>query len=78
MSLVIALLLFATETVVYVPRLSVVVLIRMLERHGWLHYMVDAPPTQDKILQTGLRPWEMPEHRANMTLTRGAFKTYST
>ena len=40
--------------------------------------MVDAPPTADKILQTGLRKWEIPEHRPNPTLSRGAFKTYST
>ncbi|KAG2017132.1 hypothetical protein GB937_005730 [Aspergillus fischeri] len=46
--------------------------------HAWLSYMVDAPPTQDKILQTGLRAWELPEHRPNLTLSRGAYKTYST
>jgi hypothetical protein len=47
-------------------------------RHAWLAYMVDAPPTTDKILQTGVRKWELAEHRANLTLSRGAFKTYST
>lgn len=46
--------------------------------HAWLSYMVDAPPTQDKILQTGLRAWELPEHRPNPTLSRGAYKPYST
>jgi len=46
--------------------------------HAWLAYMVDAPPTADKILQTGLCKWEIPEHRPNLTLSRGAFKTYST
>ncbi|PLN82059.1 NADH-ubiquinone oxidoreductase subunit B17.2 [Aspergillus taichungensis] len=46
--------------------------------HAWISYMVDAPPTQDKILQTGHRIWELPDHRANPTLSRGAFKTYST
>ncbi|GAQ09122.1 NADH dehydrogenase [ubiquinone] 1 alpha subcomplex subunit N7BM [Aspergillus lentulus] len=46
--------------------------------HAWLSYMVDAPPTHDKILQTGLRAWELPEHRPNLTLSRGAYKTYST
>lgn len=40
--------------------------------------MVDAPPTQDKLLQTGLRHYEAAEHRPNLTQTRGAFKTYST
>lgn len=50
----------------------------MLFRHAWLSYMVDVPPTQDKILQTGLRAWELPEHRPNPTLSRGAYKPYST
>lgn len=46
--------------------------------HAWISYMVDKPPTQDKLLQTNVRSWELPEHRPNMTATRGAFKTYST
>ncbi|CAL5871815.1 uncharacterized protein PFLUO_LOCUS6068 [Penicillium psychrofluorescens] len=46
--------------------------------HAWISYMVDSPPTVDKILQTGIRPWELPEHRPNQTLSRTAFKTYST
>ncbi|KAL1968971.1 hypothetical protein VTN77DRAFT_805 [Rasamsonia byssochlamydoides] len=46
--------------------------------HAWLAYMVDAPPTQDKILQTAVRKWELPELRPNMTLTRAAYKPYST
>jgi hypothetical protein len=40
--------------------------------------MVDAPPFADKIMQTGVRHWELPDHRANPTLSRAAFKTYST
>lgn len=40
--------------------------------------MVDSPPTVDKVLQTGVRLWELPEHRPNQTLSRAAFKTYST
>lgn len=40
--------------------------------------MVDAPPTADKLMQSGHRAWELPEHRANPTLSRAAFKTYST
>lgn len=40
--------------------------------------MVDEPPTVDKLLQTGHRAWDMPEHRPMLTLSRGAFKTYST
>ncbi|KZF19171.1 NADH-ubiquinone oxidoreductase subunit B17.2 [Xylona heveae TC161] len=46
--------------------------------HAWIAYMVDKPPTQDPILQTNKRVWEIPGHRANMTLSRGAFKTYNT
>lgn len=40
--------------------------------------MVDAPPTADKLLQPGLRHYESPEHRPNLTQTRAAFRTYST
>ena len=40
--------------------------------------MVDKPPTQDKILQTMQRPWELREHRMNPTQTRGAYKPYNT
>lgn len=47
-------------------------------RHAWISYLVDAPPTADKILQTGIRSWELPDHRPNLTLSRAAFKTYST
>lgn len=40
--------------------------------------MVDAPPTQDKILQTMQRPWELREHRQNPTQSRGAYRPYNT
>lgn len=40
--------------------------------------MVDAPPNADKLLQPGLRHYESPEHRPNLTQTRAAFRTYST
>ena len=40
------------------------------EWHGWLHYMVDTPPTQDSYVS---RPWEKP-HRMNMTGTAGAYR----
>ena len=43
-----------------------------------MSYLVDTPPTADRILQTGHRTWELPEHRPSLTLSRGAFKTYST
>ncbi|KAL2361301.1 hypothetical protein RJZ56_005840 [Blastomyces dermatitidis] len=46
--------------------------------HAWLAYMVDKPPTQDAILQAGVRSWELPEHQPTMTLSRGAYKPYST
>ncbi|KAH8600852.1 NADH-ubiquinone oxidoreductase subunit B17.2 [Bisporella sp. PMI_857] len=46
--------------------------------HAWISYMVDKPPTEDPILRTGVRKWELPEHRRNLTASRGAFKTYST
>ncbi|KAJ5933752.1 hypothetical protein N7454_006081 [Penicillium verhagenii] len=46
--------------------------------HAWISYLVDAPPTADKLLQSGQRAFEVPEHRPNLTQTRGAFKTYST
>ncbi|OJJ48869.1 hypothetical protein ASPZODRAFT_61016 [Penicilliopsis zonata CBS 506.65] len=46
--------------------------------HAWISYMIDAPPTADKILQTGIRKWELPEHRPNQTLSRAAYKPYST
>ena len=46
--------------------------------HAWMSYSVDKPPTEDPILKTNQRSWEIPEHRPNMTMSRGAFKTYST
>ncbi|RFU35890.1 hypothetical protein B7463_g468, partial [Scytalidium lignicola] len=45
--------------------------------HAWLAYMVDKPPTQDPILQTQVRAWEQ-RHVPNPTMSRAAFKTYST
>ncbi|CDM29480.1 hypothetical protein DTO013E5_5186 [Penicillium roqueforti] len=46
--------------------------------HAWISYLVDAPPHADKIMQSGLRPWELAEPRPNPTQSRAAFKTYST
>lgn len=46
--------------------------------HAWMSYMVDKPPTEDPILQTGVRKWELTEHRPSQTATRGAYKPYST
>ncbi|KAH7393388.1 NADH-ubiquinone oxidoreductase subunit B17.2 [Cadophora sp. MPI-SDFR-AT-0126] len=46
--------------------------------HAWISYMVDKPPTEDTILKTGVRVWELPEHRPNFTLSRAAYKPFST
>ena len=35
------------------------------EWHGWMHYLVDTPPTEEKYTP---RPWQKP-HRMNMTGT---------
>ncbi|HRN83944.1 MAG TPA: NADH:ubiquinone oxidoreductase subunit NDUFA12 [Hyphomicrobium sp.] len=40
------------------------------EWHGWLHYIVDVPPTEERYTP---RPWEKP-HRANMTGTPEAYR----
>lgn len=40
--------------------------------------MCDKPPTEDKLLQRGVRAWEPKEHRPVTTMSRGAFKTYNT
>ncbi|KAH6684484.1 NADH-ubiquinone oxidoreductase subunit B17.2 [Halenospora varia] len=46
--------------------------------HAWMSYSVDKPPTQDPILQTGVRPWELPKHNPNLTFSRSAYKPYAT
>ncbi|KAK2742311.1 hypothetical protein FQN57_005399 [Myotisia sp. PD_48] len=46
--------------------------------HSWLAYMVEKPPTQDPILQTAVRPWEIKEHLPNPTMSRAAYRPYST
>lgn len=43
-----------------------------------MSYMVDAPPSEDKIMQRNLRAWEPEKHVPNMTASKSAFKTYST
>jgi hypothetical protein len=43
-----------------------------------MSYMVDAPPSEDKIMQRNLRAWEPEKHAPNMTASKSAFKTYST
>lgn len=39
------------------------------EWHGWMHYIIDVPPTQDDYQA---RPWEKP-HVPNMTGTPAAY-----
>jgi len=43
-----------------------------------MSYMVDKPPTEDKLLARQVRDWEPTIHRPVLTQSRGAFKTYST
>ncbi len=40
------------------------------EWHGWLHYTVDRPPTEESYTP---RPWQQP-HRMNMTGTGDAYR----
>lgn len=40
------------------------------EWHGWLHYTVDTPPTEEKYVP---KPWQKP-HRPNMTGTPAAYR----
>ncbi len=40
------------------------------EWHGWMHYMVDTPPTQESYTP---RPWQK-AHRMNMTGTPEAYR----
>lgn len=38
--------------------------------HGWLHYTVDTPPTEERYRP---RPWQKP-HQMNLTGTAGAYR----
>jgi NADH:ubiquinone oxidoreductase subunit len=40
------------------------------EWHGWMHFTVDTPPTEETYAQ---RPWEAP-HQPNLTGTPGAYR----
>jgi NADH:ubiquinone oxidoreductase subunit len=40
------------------------------EWHGWLHYTVDTPPTEERYIP---RPWQKP-HQMNMTGTSRAYR----
>jgi NADH:ubiquinone oxidoreductase subunit len=46
--------------------------------HAWISYMVDKPPSVDRLIATGTRHFEPTLPKPNYTMTRGAFKTYST
>ena len=40
--------------------------------------MVDKPPTEDSLLQTKTRKWELPGPAPQVTGTRGAYRPYNT
>lgn len=40
--------------------------------------MVDKSPAEDKLLYSGIRPWEPKEHKPVLTASRSAYKPYST
>ncbi|KAF8425626.1 NADH ubiquinone oxidoreductase subunit NDUFA12-domain-containing protein [Tirmania nivea] len=46
--------------------------------HAWLHYMADKPPTQDPLLQPRTNKWSPADHIPNPTMSRAAYKPYST
>jgi NADH:ubiquinone oxidoreductase subunit len=46
--------------------------------HAWISYMVDKPPTEDKIMALGVRPWEAQTPKVNLTQSWGAYRPYST
>jgi NADH:ubiquinone oxidoreductase subunit len=46
--------------------------------HAWISYMTHDPPNSDKITQAGIREWEPKEHKPVLTLSRSAYRPYST
>jgi NADH:ubiquinone oxidoreductase subunit len=46
--------------------------------HAWISYLVDKPPTEDPLLEIGRRPWDDKTARVNYTMSRGAYRPYST
>lgn len=46
--------------------------------HAWMSYAIDTPPPQDSLIQIGARATDPKLPLPNMTMSRGAFKTYST
>jgi hypothetical protein len=43
-----------------------------------MSYIIDTPPGKDPLTQAGTRAFEPVVPKPNFTMTRGAFKTYST
>lgn len=43
-----------------------------------MSYVVDKPPSEDKLLQRQVRVWEPKEHRPTLTWSRSGYKPYST
>lgn len=43
-----------------------------------MSYMVDKPPSQDPLMLAGSRKFEPKAAMPNYTMSRAAFKTYST
>jgi hypothetical protein len=43
-----------------------------------MSYMVDKSPAEDKLIYSGVRPWEPTEHKPVLTASRSAYKPYST
>jgi len=43
-----------------------------------MSYMVDKSPAEDKLVASGVRPWEPKEHKPVLTASRSAYKPYST
>jgi NADH:ubiquinone oxidoreductase subunit len=43
-----------------------------------MSYMVDKSPAEDKLIHSGVRPWEPKEHKPVLTASRSAYKPYST
>ena len=43
-----------------------------------MSYMVDKPPSEDKLMQRNQRVWEPEEHRPNLTASKSGYRPYST
>lgn len=43
-----------------------------------MSYIVDKPPSEDPLVKAGVREWELPDHRPNLTASRAGYRPYST